>query len=141
MAAVVLAGRFRPILSCFQTRSSTYEPPTSANEVQAVRGLRNSSVIPPRKINPLQERHVNCALLEEGVTKYFCNRNPRNPELLGIAEKPKGFETTNKRVDYYHRFVFQVHNYLGRATGLNGGWWAEQPHPLMTSLQLVYNFY
>ena len=47
--------------------------------------------------------HVNCASLERGVTKYFCNRNPRSLELLGIADKPLGFATKNQRMDYYHR--------------------------------------
>ena len=47
--------------------------------------------------------HVNCAALERGVTKYYSNRNPRSMELLGMAEKPRGFATKNERVDYYHR--------------------------------------
>ena len=47
--------------------------------------------------------HINCAALERGVTKYFCNRNPRSLELMGMAEKPRGFATKNQRVDYYHR--------------------------------------
>ena len=48
-------------------------------------------------------RYVNEAAKEEGVTKYYCNRNPRSLELLGMAEKPKGFQTARRRVDYYHR--------------------------------------
>lgn len=47
--------------------------------------------------------HINCAALERGVTKYYSNRNPRSLELLGMAEKPRGFATKNERVDYYHR--------------------------------------
>ncbi len=47
--------------------------------------------------------HVNCAALEEGVMKFYRNRNPRSLELLGVAEKPKGFWTKTRRVDYYHR--------------------------------------
>ena len=39
------------------------------------------------------------------VTKYYFNRNPRSPELLGIAEKPRGFATWHRRVDYYHRYT------------------------------------
>ena len=35
---------------------------------------------------------------------YYMNRNPRSAELLGIAEKPRGFITTKRRVDYYHRY-------------------------------------
>ncbi len=38
------------------------------------------------------------------VTKYYFNRNPRSAELLGIAEKPRGFATWHRRVDYYHRY-------------------------------------
>ena len=37
------------------------------------------------------------------MTRYYCNRNPRSLELLGMAEKPRGFETAHRRVDYYHR--------------------------------------
>lgn len=38
------------------------------------------------------------------AAKYYFNRNPRSPELLGIADKPRGFITWNRRVDYYHRW-------------------------------------
>ena len=38
-----------------------------------------------------------------GISRIYINRNPRSPELLGIAEKPKGFKTRKWRVDYYHR--------------------------------------
>lgn len=37
------------------------------------------------------------------VARYYYNRNPRSPELLGTASKPRGFKTWNRRVDYYHR--------------------------------------
>ena len=47
--------------------------------------------------------YVNDAAKELGVTGYYCNRNPRSLELLGMAKKPKGFETAHRRVDYYHR--------------------------------------
>ena len=43
------------------------------------------------------------AVQEFGCTHYYLNRNPRNLELLGVAEKPKGFATKWERVDYYHR--------------------------------------
>lgn len=49
------------------------------------------------------EEHVNDAARELGVTRYYCNRNPRSLELLGMAEKPKGFEMAHRRVDYYHK--------------------------------------
>ena len=49
------------------------------------------------------QTHVNNASNEEGVTKYFCNRNPRSLELLGVAPKPRGYETRRFRVDYHHR--------------------------------------
>ena len=41
--------------------------------------------------------------LQRGCTQYYYNRNPRSLELLGLAEKPKGFKTRKWRVDYYHR--------------------------------------
>ncbi len=37
------------------------------------------------------------------ISQSYNNRNPRSPELLGIAEKPRGFVTWRRRVDYYHR--------------------------------------
>ena len=37
--------------------------------------------------------------------KHFINRNPRSLELLGVAPKPKGFETSRRRVDYYYRYL------------------------------------
>ena len=49
--------------------------------------------------------HINCASLERGVTKYYCNRNPRSLELLGMEDKPRGFATKNQRMDYYHRYI------------------------------------
>eukprot|EP00731_Ephydatia_muelleri_P023492 Em0015g1075a len=52
--------------------------------------------------------HVSAAAFEKGCTGYYCNRNPRNLELLGLADKPKGFETKNQRVDYYHRLMLDV---------------------------------
>lgn len=42
------------------------------------------------------------------VARYYCNKNPRSPELLGIADKPRGYATWNRRVDYYHRYYNQV---------------------------------
>ena len=48
---------------------------------------------------------VNDAAKELGVTRYYCNRNPRSLELLGMAPKPRGFETAHRRVDYYHRYI------------------------------------
>ena len=56
-----------------------------------------------QKNNESGTSHTNCAALESGVTKYYCNRNPRSLELLGMAEKPRGFATKKERVDYYHR--------------------------------------
>lgn len=46
---------------------------------------------------------MNIATMEAGLTKYYRNRNPRSLELLGVAEKPKGFWTKARRVDFYHR--------------------------------------
>ena len=62
----------------------------------------NSPII--QKNNENGNDHINCAALESGVTKYYCNRNPRSLELLGMAEKPRGFATKKERVDYYHRY-------------------------------------
>ncbi len=72
--------------------------PTSAR-----RRLSEDSPIIQKNINESGTSHTNCAALESGVTKYYCNRNPRSLELLGMAEKPRGFATKNQRVDYYHR--------------------------------------
>ena len=57
------------------------------------------------KRNGGKTSHINCAALERGVTKYYCNRNPRSLELMGMADKPRGFGTKNQRMDYYHRYV------------------------------------
>ena len=54
----------------------------------------------PRRRLPTTEQP---AAHELGCTHYYLNRNPRNYELLGVAEKPKGFATKWERVDYYHR--------------------------------------
>ena len=54
--------------------------------------------------------YVNGAAKELGVTRYYCNRNPRSLELLGMVEKPKGFETARRRVDYYHRYRSMYRN-------------------------------
>ena len=66
------------------------------------RGLSEHAPI-IQKNNESGTSHVNCAALESGVTTYYCNRNPRSLELMGMAEKPRGFATKKQRVDYYHR--------------------------------------
>ena len=66
---------------------------------------RWSANVPRRRKRPDEPQFVNRAALERGTTNYFCNRNPRSLELLGLAEKPKGFATKKSRVDYYHRCV------------------------------------
>ena len=38
-----------------------------------------------------------------GCIRQYMNKNPRSNELIGIAEKPKGFKTRKWRIDYYHR--------------------------------------
>lgn len=58
------------------------------------------------------EMYVNDAAKELGVTRYYCNRNPRSLELLGMAEKPMGFETAHRRVDYYHRYIHRTKGVL-----------------------------
>ena len=48
------------------------------------------------------------APLQEGCSEWYYNRNPRSLELLGAAEKPKGFHRQRKRVgriDYYHKWA------------------------------------
>lgn len=37
------------------------------------------------------------------VATFYCNRNPRSSELLGTADKPRGYATWHRRVDFYHR--------------------------------------
>lgn len=76
---------------------------------------RQSTISVTRLLSTVAERehsenghHINAAAFEKGSTMYFCNRNPRSLELLGMAEKPKGFITKNQRVDYYHRCVYVV---------------------------------
>lgn len=52
----------------------------------------------------LQEDHaLDSSAIKALPMRYYYNRNPRSPELLGIAEKPRGFATKKMRVDYYHR--------------------------------------
>ena len=76
---------------------------SSANELLVIRSSSSLSGKRHNDAHDENEPHTNAAALETGVTMYFNNRNPRSLELLGVAEKPKGFSTTNKRVDYYHR--------------------------------------
>lgn len=72
---------------------------------------RWSANVPRRRKKSDEPQFVNRAALERGTTKYFCNRNPRSLELLGLAEKPRGFATKKIRVDYYHRCVVRIHCY------------------------------
>lgn len=43
--------------------------------------------------------------------KHFINRNPRSLEFLGVAPKPKGFETSRRRVDYYYRYLYRSRSF------------------------------
>lgn len=73
------------------------------------RGLRKATGCKPKAWVKKRPRpisyptHDEVVLVEEGVAKYFRNRNPRSPELLGVAPKPKGYQTGRWRVDYHHR--------------------------------------
>ena len=78
------------------------------SRLSVVRGTRNSTTSSSGRSKPPpteSEYYVNDAAKELGVTRYYYNRNPRSLELLGMAEKPKGFETAHRRVDYYHRYT------------------------------------
>ena len=82
--------------------------PLTFSRLSVVREQRNSTTSSSGKSKlPSTEPggYINDAAKEQGVTRYYCNRNPRNLELLGMAEKPKGFETARWRVDYYHRYT------------------------------------
>ncbi len=103
MATRSMCRGFSWILPLFRGSGSPCRGPAFGRAAQNVRSVRKSSANLPGKVKPADTELMNSAALEQGVTKYFCNRNPRNPEMLGIAEKPKGFETKRYRVDYYHR--------------------------------------
>ena len=76
----------------------------------ATRGLHSSPANVQRRVKrDKSPEFVNSAAMELGVTKYFCNRNPRSLELLGIAEKPRGFATKKSRMDFYHRYAKHTH--------------------------------
>ena len=82
--------------------------------IVATRGLHSSPAnVQRRRIKrDKPPQFVNSAALELGVTKYFCNRNPRSLELLGIAEKPRGFATKKSRMDFYHRYTKHTHTFI-----------------------------
>ncbi len=103
MATQTMCRSVSPILPIFRHSGRPCRDPTLGKAIWGVRGLRKTSVSPPGQGNAADNEVVNSAALEQGVTRYFCNRNPRNAEMLGLAEKPKGFETMKNRVDYYHK--------------------------------------
>ena len=79
--------------------------PIASSFTGAIRRCHYSRYITTSEAGQSPDRpHISAAAFEKGCTAYYCNRNPRNLELLGIADKPKGFETKNQRVDYYHRY-------------------------------------
>ncbi len=57
--------------------------------------------------NQFDSRDFNVSMSEvetnRGCVNRYSNRNPRSMELIGLAEKPKGFKTHKWRVNYYHR--------------------------------------
>lgn len=99
MAATTLSATTRGLRVTFQllrSHARLYSTKTSVTS-SSERGK-------PAATRP--EGHVNDAAKELGVTQYYCNRNPRSLELLGMAEKPKGFKTAHRRMDYYHRYLY-----------------------------------
>ena len=84
--AALLGGKFR----VFSRWSTQLKP-------QNVQGERHTSSNIP--VPGLTEQEDNSL----AVSGRYQNRNPRNFELLGMAKKPRGFVTSPKRVDYYHR--------------------------------------
>ena len=66
---------------------------TSAQSVQAERV----------KLDTKESDSFDVSKYREHPMSFYTNRNPRSAELLGMAEKPRGFITTKRRVDYYHR--------------------------------------
>ena len=50
-----------------------------------------------------------------GARQRVSSRNPRALELMGAAEKPRGFATARLRPDYYHRLAIksrETHEYM-----------------------------
>lgn len=97
--------RLCPFLSL---KSSLRRQCDSHSFANVLSGTRSSSSGARERVlgeNGSPREHTNAAALEKGSTMCFNNRNPRSLELLGVAEKPKGFITKNQRVDYYHRYA------------------------------------
>ena len=55
------------------------------------------------KLNIPDRTTFDTSSIKELPMRYYYNKNPRSPELLGVAEKPRGFCMSKRRVDYYHR--------------------------------------
>lgn len=91
-------SRLFRLFSCYRDRVAGRIGPTTTRWLS-----ENAPIIQKKSGESTTTSHINCAALERGVTKYYCNRNPRSLELMGMAEKPRGFATKNQRVDYYHR--------------------------------------
>ena len=58
------------------------------------------------KLNLQENATLDTSSIKELPMRYYFNRNPRSPELLGVEEKPRGFGTAKRRVDYYHRYIY-----------------------------------
>ena len=89
----------------------TFSLPSSASSLVCTLRGRCGSAVRSRMLSypsyDLQKPKLELDMSDDAkglVTKYYCNRNPRSPELLGIAEKPRGFATWHRRMDYYHRY-------------------------------------
>ena len=91
----------------------------------------HASLAQGRRERRNQSSHINYASLERGVTKYYCNRNPRSLELLGMADKPLGFGTKNQRMDYYHRYVSLIWTLISPSSDI------EYMRPRKKKIQLL----
>ena len=98
------------ILRVFSNYSSGLAVRSGCVNLATARILSDNVPIIQKKVEN-ESRHINCASLERGVTKYYCNRNPRSLELMGMADKPRGFATKNQRMDYYHRYPVLIKCY------------------------------
>lgn len=75
-------------------------------QLQVREGSTHSHSVGRLSLVVQQEKSADTARIKDHVAKYYFNRNPRSSELLGIADKPRGFKTWNRRVDYYHRYYY-----------------------------------
>ena len=88
--------------NCFLRHHCFLTVPLSKSHVTSLPRF-NSTVSSGRVKLDVQESGNFDSSKKELPMNFYMNRNPRSAELLGVAEKPRGFITTKRRVDYYHR--------------------------------------